>query len=100
MLKKYYEIFIPIVYEYKDIVTSLTIVNEPYFEAYDKSYYYDKWTAYLKNKYNNISSLNSIYKTSYSSFGDVKMPTAIPGFDEKSGTPLGQHSCIWIIVFS
>lgn len=85
MLKKYYEIFIPIVYEYKDIVTSLTIVNEPYFEAYDKSYYYDKWTAYLKNKYNNISSLNSIYKTSYSSFGDVKMPTAIPGFDEKSG---------------
>lgn len=87
MLKKYYEIFIPIVYEYKDIVTSLTIVNEPYFEAYDKSYYYDKWTAYLKNKYNNISSLNSIYKTSYSSFDDVKMPEWIPARDENSTEP-------------
>lgn len=87
MLKKYYEIFIPIVYKYKDIVTSLTIVNEPYFEAYDKSYYYDKWTAYLKNKYNNISSLNSVYNTAYSSFDDVKMPEWIPGRDENSTEP-------------
>lgn len=87
MIKKYYEIFIPIVYEYRDIVTSLTIVNEPYFEAYDKSYYFDKWTAYLTDKYGNISSLNSIYNTSYSSFDDVKMPEWIPGRDENSTEP-------------
>lgn len=84
MIKKYYEIFIPLVYEYRDIVTSLTIVNEPYFEAYDKSYYYDKWTAYLKDKYTNISSLNSVYNTAYSSFDDVRMPEWIPGRDENS----------------
>ena len=87
MIKKYYEIFIPIVYEYKDIVVSLTMVNEPYFEAYDKSYYFDKWTAYLTDKYGNISSLNSIYNTSYSSFDDVKMPEWIPGRDENSTEP-------------
>lgn len=87
MIKKYYEIFIPIVYEYKDIVASLTMVNEPYFEAYDKSYYYDKWTAYLKDKYTNISSLNSVYNTAYSSFDDVKMPEWIPGRDENSTEP-------------
>lgn len=87
MIKKYYEIFIPLVYEYRDIVTSLTIVNEPYFEAYDKSYYFDKWTAYLTDKYGNISSLNSIYNTSYSSFDDVKMPEWIPGRDENSTEP-------------
>lgn len=87
MIKKYYEIFIPLVYEYRDIVTSLTIVNEPYFEAYDKSYYYDKWTAYLKDKYTNISSLNSVYNTAYSSFDDVKMPEWIPGRDENSTEP-------------
>lgn len=87
MIKKYYEIFIPLVYEYRDIVTSLTIVNEPYFEAYDKTYYYDKWTAYLKDKYTNISSLNGIYNTAYSSFDDVKMPEWIPGRDENSTEP-------------
>ena len=87
MIKKYYEIYIPLIYEYKDIVTSLTFFNEPYFEAYDKSYYYDKWTAYLKDKYTNISSLNGIYNTAYSSFDDVKMPEWIPGRDENSTEP-------------
>ena len=87
MIKKYYEILIPLVYEYKDIVTSFTMVNEPYFEAYDKSYYYDKWTAYLKNKYGNISSLNSAYSTAYSSFDDVRMPEWIPARDENSTEP-------------
>lgn len=87
MIKKYYEILIPLVYEYKDIVTSFTMVNEPYFEAYDKSYYFDKWTAYLTDKYGNISSLNSIYNTSYSSFDDVRMPEWIPARDENSTEP-------------
>lgn len=87
MIKAYCKIVLPIICEYKDIVTSITFVNEPYFEAYDKSYYYDKWTAYLKNKYGNISSLNSVYNTAYSSFDDVKMPEWIPGRDENSTEP-------------
>lgn len=87
MIKAYCKIVLPIICEYKDIVTSITFVNEPYFEAYDKSYYYDKWTAYLKNKYGNISSLNSAYSTAYSSFDDVRMPEWIPGRDENSTEP-------------
>ncbi len=92
MIKKYYELFIPLIYEYKDIVTSITFVNEPYFEAWDKSYYYDKWTDYLKAKYKNIQALNEVYSASYNSFESVKMPEYIPGRDENSSgvwtTPL------------
>jgi len=84
MLKKYFEVYIPVIYEYKDIVTSITFVNEPYFEAWDKSYYYDEWTAFLENKYTDLNELCSAYGTEYDSFEAVKMPEYVPGRDENT----------------
>lgn len=85
MLKKYFEVYIPVLYEYKDVISSITFVNEPSFEAYDKSFYFDKWTDWLEAKYDNsITALNLAYNKSYSSFDDVSMPEYIPGRDENS----------------
>lgn len=84
MIKKYYEIYMPLVYEYKDIVTSITFVNEPSFDAWDKSYYFERWTNYLEEKYQNVQNLNSVYGTNYSSIDDVKMPEYIPSRDENN----------------
>lgn len=67
------EILLPMLKKYK-CITSIMLVNEPIFEANDKPYYYDKWTAYIKNLYNSIDALNGAYGTTYTSFDEVKMP--------------------------
>ena len=75
------EILLPALKKYK-CITSIMLVNEPIFEANDKPYYYDKWTAYIKNLYNSIDALNGAYGTAYTSFDDVKMPS------KEENTPL------------
>lgn len=72
--EKQAEILLPNLAKYK-CITSIMMVNEPIFEAYDKPYYYDKWTAYIKNLYGDIGTLNGAYNSSYTSFDDVKMPS-------------------------
>lgn len=72
--EKQAEILLPSLAKYK-CITSIMMVNEPIFEANDKPYYYDKWTAYIKHLYGDIGTLNKVYNSSYASFDDVKMPS-------------------------
>ena len=55
---------------------SIIVANEPDYNSSDYSYSYDtKFANYLQSKYGNISSLNSAYGTSYSSFSNVGRPS-------------------------
>ena len=71
-IKTYLASIIPIAKECGNVVCFM-IHNEPSFNSYGKSFYADKWAEYLKNKYSDISNLNSAYGGGYTSFADVPM---------------------------
>ena len=71
-IKTYLASIIPIAKECGNVVCFM-IHNEPSFNSYGKSFYADKWAEYLKNKYSDISNLNSAYNSGYTSFEDVPM---------------------------
>lgn len=55
-------------------VNSIVISNEWEFEtSLLPEFYQPWWEEYLKNKYSDVSEMNGIYKTDYTSFGEVPM---------------------------
>jgi len=78
-LEVYLDVLIPEIMGYKSL-DSIIIANEPAFAmglrpdggTSGNTYYLEKWREWLKKKYNNdISALNSLYKTNYGDFSDV-----------------------------
>ncbi|MBQ6907107.1 MAG: beta-galactosidase, partial [Clostridia bacterium] len=79
MIKAYYAVVGPVIDEYSDIISNVVLVNEPYFEPYDKTFYADKWTEFLTDKYGTVSALNTAYGKSYANISSVSMPSKALG---------------------
>ncbi len=74
-LYAYLDAVIPVVTEYESL-NSICVANEPYFYAnVNSEYYLDDYRNMLKAKYGSISTLNTVYGTSYSDFKNINMPS-------------------------
>lgn len=81
-LEVYLRAVIPEIKDYKSF-HSICLANEPfYIVAEYPDYYYPAYRAFLKDKYNNISTLNAEYGKSYASFDAVTMPKSVSATPE------------------
>lgn len=58
---------------------SITLTNEPVYQANRDPDAVPDWHAYLAAQYANVATLNSAYGTGYAAFDEVPMPTAVRG---------------------
>ena len=80
-LQKMYEIFykslIPRIKDYESF-DGVVLANEPQFNSSLSSYaFIDEFRSEMQKKYGTIDKLNERWNTSYESFNDVTMPTAV-----------------------
>lgn len=67
------DIAIPYISQY-DSASDIVVSNEPEFNSGNSDYYITSWAKYLEELYNNdISALNAVYKTTYTSFSEVPL---------------------------
>lgn len=72
MIEKYLRGLIPDVAGYKSL-KSITLSNEPEFQAYGcGDYYLEDWREYLKGIYGTIEALNVSHEKNYTSFDEVQ----------------------------
>jgi uncharacterized protein YjdB len=77
IIEDYLRALIPMVNKY-DSLHSITLSNESVYQANKDAYALPAWHDYLGQIYNgDINQLNSVYKTSYSSFTEVPMPANV-----------------------
>lgn len=69
---------------------SITLTNEPQYQAWKDVYNQAAWSQYLSGAYSgNVAELNRIYGTNYAAFGEVPMPNGV------SPTPAGYDYAIF-----
>lgn len=72
--KLYFDSVLPVLNDCKNL-KAVQVTNEPSFRTDQSEFYAPQWSQWLKNKYQDISALNNVYSTSYSSFDAVPMNT-------------------------
>ena len=78
MVRKIYERFlrtvVPLIKDYK-CITNIVVANEPQYDvSVVPEFYTVPWQEWLKEKYHNdISELNRVYKSNYSSFSEIEL---------------------------
>lgn len=73
----YIEVLMNLLEPYTQSLHDICISNEPMYNAMNNPNVLPDYRNYLRNKYSTISNLNSAYKTQYSSFDNIVMPSAV-----------------------
>lgn len=84
---------VPVVKDYKSL-HSICLSNEPIFQVNKTpDYYIVEYQRQLEEKYGDIKTLNSAHGTSYTSFGEIKMPTdtAVDSSERKQLTAFNDY---------